>query len=389
MNFLPISFIQKRWFAALAKLEFGTLHFTSPEGETTHYRGHQAGPEVRFIMHDWNVLTRLIARGDIGLGEDYIDGKWESDSVEHLIALFLLNLEHLESFAHGSWLNRRVFALYNSFVRRNSRRGSRINIQSHYDVGNDFYRLWLDETMTYSSALYQGATDLATAQRNKYARILDHLGAPPAQILEIGCGWGGFAEQAAARGHRTTGITVSPAQYAFARARLGDTADILLQDYRDTHGAFDAIVSIEMFEAVGEKYWPDYFASIRENLKPGGSAIIQTITVRDENFADYRSVSDFIRHYVFPGGMLPSVARFREEAAKAGLQTREVFSFGQDYAQTLREWLTRFDAARDQVLAMGYSEAFIRNWRFYLSICAAAFSISRTDVVQVELVHAA
>lgn len=388
MNLLPTAFIKNRLPQAFAKLEFGTLHFTTPEGTTHTYQGHQEGPTATFVLHDWAVISSLIARGDIGLGETYIEGRWESENVEHLVALFLLNMEHLEHFAHGNWINRRIFGLYNYIVRRNSRKGSRSNIKAHYDVGNDFYKLWLDETMTYSSALFAGTDDLATAQRNKYQRILSKLSTSKADILEIGCGWGGFAESAAAAQHNLMGITISPSQFAFAKARLNGKADIRLQDYRDTHGAFDMIASIEMFEAVGMRYWRDYFATIRKNLKHGGTAVVQTITVRDEDFEGYRSRSDFIRHYVFPGGMLPSIKTFRAAAAKEGLVTREVFAFGQDYARTLREWLVRFDAAREQILGMGYSIEFIRNWRFYLAICAAAFSIGRTNVVQVELAHA-
>ncbi len=388
MSFLPTNFIKNRLMKGFASIEFGTLHFTTPEGETHTYQGAQAGPEATFVLHHWGVVKSLITRGDIGLGEEYIDKRWETDNIEHLVALFLLNMEQLEHFAHGNWFNRRIFAIYNYIVRRNSRKGSRSNIKAHYDVGNDFYQLWLDETMTYSSALYDGAADLATAQRNKYRRILGKLDTTKADILEIGCGWGGFAEEAANAGHHTTGITVSPSQHAFAKARVGKGADIKLQDYRDTKGAFDMIVSIEMFEAVGQRYWPDYFNAIRKNLKHGGRAVIQTITVRDENFEDYRKCSDFIRHYVFPGGMLPSIATFRAEAAKAGLVVREVYQFGQDYARTLREWLHRFDAKREAILGMGYSEEFIRNWRFYLAICASAFSIGRTNVVQIELAHA-
>lgn len=388
MNLLPTAFIKNRLPRAFAQLEFGTLYFTTPEGATHIYKGDQAGPEATFVLHDWAVISSLIARGDIGLGETYIEGRWESANVEHLVALFLLNMEQLEHFAHGNWFNRRIFGLYNYIVRRNSRKGSRSNIKAHYDVGNDFYKLWLDETMTYSSALYAGTDDLAAAQRNKYQRILSKLTTPNADILEIGCGWGGFAESAANAQHALTGITISPSQFAFAKARVEPRAEIRLQDYRDTHGAFDMIASIEMFEAVGIRYWRDYFATIRKNLKHGGTAVVQTITVRDEDFDDYRGRSDFIRHYVFPGGMLPSIKTFSEHAAKEGLVTREVFAFGQDYARTLREWLVRFDAAREQILGMGYSNEFIRNWRFYLAICAAAFSIGRTNVVQVELAHA-
>ena len=388
MTLLPSKLIKNRWFEALGKLEVGTLHFTKPDGTTHVYRGKHEGPEAFFILHDWKVLRRMIARGDIGLGEDYIDGKWTTPNIEQLFALFLLNMDYLHHFAHGNALNRFIFRLYNFVLRRNSRKGSKSNIMAHYDVGNDFYKLWLDETMTYSSALYGPLDNLAQAQRGKYQRILDKIKIPNARILEIGCGWGGFADQAAAQGHHVTGLTVSPAQKDFATARLKGAGDIRLQDYRDVIGNFDAIVSIEMFEAVGEQYWPTYFTAIRDRLAPEGRAIVQTITIRDDYFDDYRIGSDFIRHYVFPGGMLPSIEMFKREAEKAGLVCRDIFPFGQDYARTLREWLTRFDAHHDTIRAMGHSENFVRNWRFYLSICAAAFAVGRTNVMQVELSHA-
>ena len=242
--------------------------------------------------------------------------------------------------------------------------------------------------MTYSSALYNGAEELYRAQQNKYERILSKFTQKKAEVLEIGCGWGGFAERAAADSHHVTGLTISPAQHKFATARLNGAADIKLQDYRLTKGTFDNIVSIEMFEAVGEHYWPQYFACVAERLKRGGRAVIQTITIRDELFDGYRMRSDFIRHYVFPGGMLPSLARFREEAEKAGLKFAGAFGFGKDYARTLREWLVAMQAKEPQIKALGHDQQFLRNWEFYLGMCAAAFEVARTDVVQVELVNA-
>jgi cyclopropane-fatty-acyl-phospholipid synthase len=243
--------------------------------------------------------------------------------------------------------------------------------------------------MTYSSALYKDAGDLYRAQQNKYERILSRFAAPKADVLEIGCGWGGFAERACADGHKVTGLTISPAQHGFATERLkNSSAEIRLQDYRKTGGSFDNIVSIEMFEAVGEHYWPAYFQTVSERLKRGGRAVIQTITIRDELFDGYRTRSDFIRHYVFPGGMLPSLGRFREEAEKAGLKFVGAFGFGKDYARTLREWLVQMQNQESAIRALGHDEKFMRNWEFYLGICAAAFEVSRTDVVQVELVNA-
>jgi cyclopropane-fatty-acyl-phospholipid synthase len=305
------------------------------------------------------------------------------------VTLFLMNMDALDKYADGNLLTRLGMMIQDRFVRRNSLAGSKRNIEAHYDVGNDFYSLWLDKSMTYSSGLFgDTARDLEEAQGNKYERILGKFLKPCSSVLEIGCGWGGFAERAAAHGHRLTGLTISPSQYRFACERLKGAADILLEDYRKTRGLFDMIVSIEMFEAVGEQYWPQYFRTVAERLKRGGRAVIQTITVRDELFASYRIRSDFIRHYVFPGGMLPSIQRFREEAECAGLKVVDAFSFGKDYAKTLREWSSRMRARSEEIMALGHDERFMRNWQYYLGICAAAFSAERTDVVQVELVNA-
>ena len=388
MSLIPASYIEKSWRKALSALEYGDLEFIAPNGEVTHAKGSHPGPSARFQIQDWDVLRRIMARGDIGLGEEYIAGSWQSDSVERLISLFLLNLDHFSNFSDGNICNRLGFVIHNALVRRNSIAGSARNIKDHYDVGNDFYSLWLDKSMTYSSALYDGTQELYRAQQNKYERILSKFTNPKADVLEIGCGWGGFAERAAADNHNVTGLTISPAQHKFACERLKGAADIRLQDYRRARGRFDNIVSIEMFEAVGEHYWPAYFSTVAERLKRGGRAVIQTITIRDELFAGYRTRSDFVRHYVFPGGMLPSLARFREEAEKAGLKFAGAFSFGKDYARTLREWLVRMQSAESEIKALGHDQQFLRNWEFYLGICAATFEVARTDVVQVELVNA-
>jgi cyclopropane-fatty-acyl-phospholipid synthase len=388
MSLIPASYIEKNWRKALAALEYGSLEFIAPNGEVSLAQGAQPGPHARFHIHDWDVLRRIMARGDIGLGEEYIAGTWDTDSVERLVSLFLLNLDHFSDFSDGNIFNRLGFVIHNALVRRNSISGSARNIKDHYDVGNDFYSLWLDKSMTYSSALYKGACDLFGAQQNKYERILSKFDKPKSSVLEIGCGWGGFAERAAADNHDVTGLTISPAQHKFATERLKGGADIRLEDYRCSKGQFDNIVSIEMFEAVGEHYWPAYFATVAERLKRGGRAIIQTITIKDELFVGYRSRSDFVRHYVFPGGMLPSLARFRNEAEKAGLKFAGAFGFGKDYARTLREWLVRMQSAEAAIKALGHDQQFLRNWEFYLGICAATFEVARTDVVQVELVNA-
>ena len=389
MSLIPASFVEKAWRKALARIDTGTLEFVAPNGEVTVCAGANPGPHARFAITEWDVLRRIMARGDIGLGEEYIAGSWSTDSVENLVSVFLLNLDHFEDFSDGNVFNRIGFVIHNALVRRNSVAGSSRNIKAHYDVGNDFYSLWLDPSMTYSSALYKDTADLYRAQQNKYERIISKFTQKKADVLEIGCGWGGFAERAGADDHRVTGLTISPAQHAFATERLKNTpAEIRLEDYRKCKGTFDNIVSIEMFEAVGEHYWPAYFQTVAERLKRGGRAVIQTITIDDQYFDGYRTRSDFIRHYVFPGGMLPSLGRFREEAEKAGLKFAGAFGFGKDYARTLREWLVAMQARESEIKALGHDDRFLRNWEFYLGICAATFAVARTDVVQVELVNA-
>jgi cyclopropane-fatty-acyl-phospholipid synthase len=388
MSLVPSAFIEKSWRKAIGALDCGELKFVAPNGEVTVIRGPRPGPHACFKIADWEVLRRIIARGDVGLGEEYIAGSWQSDDIEKLVGLFLLNLGHFEQFADGNLINRLGFVIHNALIRCNSIAGSARNIRAHYDVGNEFYAVWLDRSMTYSSALYDHVDSLEAAQQRKYDRILSKFTNPRASVLEIGCGWGGFAERAAGEGHEVTGLTISPAQYAFATERLKGGADIRLQDYRKSTGTYDMIVSIEMFEAVGEHYWPRYFATLAKRLKHGGRAVVQTITIQDELFAAYRRRSDFVRHYVFPGGMLPSLARFRHEAERAGLKVRDVFQFGKDYARTLREWSRRMHAGAGQIAALGHDDHFLRNWEFYLGICAAAFEVARTDVVQIELVKA-
>jgi cyclopropane-fatty-acyl-phospholipid synthase len=390
MGLIPASLIEDKWRKAVANLAAGTLVFTAPDGAVAVYEGKTPGPRADFQIHDWDVLRLAVARGDIGLGEAYIDGQWDSSDVETLIALFLLNMDAFDGFANGNVFQRIGFVIANTLLRCNSVKGSARNIKAHYDVGNDFYSLWLDPSMTYSSALFGGEQkSLELAQRDKYQRILGRLSRPKSSILEIGCGWGGFAERAAADEHHVTGLTISPSQHRYASNRLrGRDVEVRLEDYRKVSGTFDNIVSIEMFEAVGERYWPAYFATVKERLTRGGRAVIQTITIHDDLFAGYRLRSDFIRHYVFPGGMLPSLERFREEAERAGLKFAGSFGFGHDYAETLRRWSATMTARKDDVLALGYDQKFLRNWQFYLGMCAAAFAVDRTDVVQVELANA-
>lgn len=352
------------------------------------FEGPDPGPDAGLILYDWKVVPALAARGDIGLTEAYRDGWCDIPDLEALLLLALKNEDVLDRYIYGHRLQGlAIQALY--LLNRNSRAGSRRNIAAHYDLGNDFYRLWLDPSMTYSSALFAEGDDLTAAQQRKYDRIIDNLAGTSGRLLEIGCGWGGFAERALHRGDfAPKGLTLSERQAEYARQRLGPDAEIVLQDYRDETGRFDHIVSIEMFEAVGEKYWPAYFGKVAQSLSDRGRAMVQTITVADRYFTRYRKGGDMVRSFIFPGGMLPSPSRFEGEAARAGLMVQEAFGFGQDYARTLRDWMARFDASLPQIRSLGFDEPFIRVWRFYLAACAASFAVGRTDVVQYRLAHA-
>lgn len=383
---LPITGLMKRRFlATLEQATEGRLTLTTPEG-TVHHFGAD-GPEADVQITDWAVLPAMLARGEVGFGETFVAGMWHTSSLERLVAYTLANLDALDHYATPGIFARLRFRIVDRILRSNSLRGASRNIRAHYDVGNEFYQLWLDPSMTYSSALFAGDEDLPAAQARKYDRILNRL--PEGErILEIGCGWGGFAERAAEAGRHVTGITLSPSQKGYADARLDGRADIRLQDYRAVQGRFDNIVSIEMIEAVGERYWPVYFATLKERLAEGGRAMVQAITVPDAEFSLYRQRTDFIRHYTFPGGMLPCDAMIAREASKAGLVVRENFAFGQHYARTCRIWAEALQAQRARIRKLGYGEPFLRSWQFYVESCAATFATGRTDVVQVELAHA-
>ena len=379
--------VARRFLAACERVEVGHLTVITPEGNRHHFGTGTAKAEIQ--IHDWSAIAAFAARGDIGLGEAYIEGQWDSPDIDALTRLAFANENAFSGHLHGSLLNRALFLVTDRLMRRNSRRGSARNIKAHYDVGNDFYSLWLDESMTYSSALFASKTDsLETAQARKYNRLLDATATGNGRTLEIGCGWGGFAEAAANAGRDVTAVTISPSQQNFAADRLGTRADIRLCDYRDIRGTYDSIVSIEMIEAVGERYWPTYFNKVKSVLAPNGKAALQAIVVQDGLFKDYRRRSDFIRHYTFPGGMLLATSQINQQAARANLKAANMFHFGQDYAETLRRWSRAFEAAVPKIHSLGYSDAFVRSWRFYLAICAAAFTVGRTDVVHVELQHA-
>lgn len=382
------SVAKRHFFELCEKIQTGTLRLRLPEGERLTFGEGQ--PVGELIVHDWNMLIAIAQRGDIGLGETYVDGMWDSPDVEALLRLLLANATISKSASRGSWTQNFKYQLIDRLVRRNSKRGSRRNIQAHYDVGNPFYRLWLDDSMTYSSAIYDGPNQqMENAQASKYARLNNLLPEHAESVLEIGCGWGGFAEHATQSGRNVTGLTISNEQKAYAEHRLGSSADIRLQDYRDVSGKFDAIVSIEMVEAVGEAYWPGYFRKIKDSLADGGGAAIQAIIVEDEYFDDYRTQSDFIRQYTFPGGMLIPPKQIQSCAQTAGLKVGKLFRFGQDYARTLREWLHRFNQSETDIRALGYSEKFLRSWRYYMQFCAAGFAdAKKINVVQFSLEHA-
>lgn len=377
--------LRSRFLSALEGIGDGMLTLTTPEG--TRHRFGTSGPEADLQIRDWRLLPRLALRGDVGLGEGWIAGDWHSETLEDTLSLALRNQSLRAGWGEPGRFQTMRMRLVDRLVRLNSLRGSQRNIRAHYDVGNEFYQLWLDPGMTYSSALFAEGDDLPRAQARKNGRILSRL-ASGQSLLEIGCGWGGFAEAAAERGHDVTAITISPSQKGYADARLDGRAEVRLQDYRQVRGRFDNIVSIEMIEAVGERYWPTYFATLKACLAPGGRAVLQAITVPDAEFSVYRGRSDFIRQYVFPGGMLPCSAIIAHEAAKAGLRVRDSHSFGHDYARTCRIWCETMMQRSARIQQLGYDKTFLRGWQFYLEGCAAAFATSRCDVVQVTLGHA-
>lgn len=370
----------------------GSIVFVLPGGQRIDIRGTEPGPQAELIVHDYRFVRRVLSAGDIGFAEGYMAEEWDTPDLSALLEAFTRNFDRLARLVEGNPMMRAVNYV-SHLLNRNSRKGSRKNIHAHYDLGNSFYSRWLDTSMTYSSARYeQPGQALTAAQRHKYATLARSMSLKEGHhVLEIGCGWGGFAEFAAKEvGARVTGITISEAQYEFARKRLfeqglSEKADIRLIDYRDVEGEFDRVASIEMFEAVGEEYWPTYFGKIRDVLSPGGRAGLQIITIRDELFEHYRGRADFIQKYVFPGGMLPSEARLKQETERAGLEWTDLVRFGQNYADTLAEWAGRFQGAWDDIRKLGFDERFRRLWRFYLSYCEAGFRTERTNVIQLGL----
>jgi cyclopropane-fatty-acyl-phospholipid synthase len=377
--------------SAAMELARGTLKITMPDGRSVVVGGKGPGPSAQLILKNWRLPGRAFTGGTIGVAESYMDGDWESPDVTSFLELFVVNSEAGEKVAGGaSWLLTTVQRLRHWF-NENTRTGSKKNISAHYDLGNAFYRQWLDPSMTYSSALFSaGANDLESAQAAKYRALARDVGIGARDhVLEIGCGWGGFAEFVAREiGCRVTGLTISREQHDFAaeriaRAGLSDKVEIKLQDYRDEEGKYDRIASIEMFEAVGEKYWPVFFGKVKDCLKAGGTAGMQIITINEAAYDLYRKRPDFIQRYVFPGGMLPTPAILKSLGAEQGLSFLRERVFAQDYARTLAEWRLRFWGSWEKIVPLGFDDRFKKLWEFYLHYCEAGFRAEYIDVRQV------
>jgi cyclopropane-fatty-acyl-phospholipid synthase len=377
----------------LQGLRHGSLTLQLPDGSMQRFGG-EALPHAALHLHNWNVCSAALKSGDIGFAETYIAGDWSTPNLTELLRVLVKNRTEVEGVIYGSWLGRMYYRIRH-LLHRNTRANSQKNIHAHYDLGNTFYRLWLDETMNYSSAIFNGdlSLPLPQAQNNKVRRALELAQVKAGdRVLEIGCGWGALAEMATTRFKASVvGVTLSTEQLAFAQARMErldvtGQADLRLQDYRDIQDApFDAICSIEMVEAVGREYWPTYFATVAKLLKPGGHACVQSIVIDDALFDRYVNSTDFIQQYIFPGGCLPCPREFRAQAAAAGLEVVDEYAFGPDYAETLRRWRDDFLAQREAVLKNGFDARFINIWEFYLAYCEAAFDENNIDVVQYTL----
>ena len=384
-------------FGLMKNLKHGSLTVQLPDGSSLNF-GQDHEPRAAIRLRNWNPCAAALKSGDIGFAESYIQGDWSTPDLATLLTLFIANRDEVETIVYGTWWGSLLYRAKHLF-NRNSRRGSKKNIHAHYDLGNEFYRLWLDPTMNYSSAWFDGARggDLVQAQWAKVRRALNECDVKPGdRVLEIGCGWGALAESAARDFDATvTGVTLSSEQLAWAQQRLSKAdlpGDLRYQDYRELNAGhdapFDAIASIEMFEAVGREYWPSFFETLKKQLKPGGRACIQSITIRDDLFERYVKSTDFIQQYIFPGGLLPSPSAFRAAAAKAGLRVVNELDFGLDYAETLRRWHASFLSADSSVSTLGFDNRFMRIWEFYLEYCEAAFATGNTSVMQFTLQHA-
>ena len=381
-----------RVFDLVGKLNSGRVDFVLPDGRRFRAEGSKPGPVAEVTINNPDVFARLVREGDLGFCDAYLDGWWTTPDLQAFMDFIHADNDDMYDGFPGMALVR-AWEKARFWFQSNTKRQALKNISYHYDLGNDFYSLWLDDTMTYSSALFNTSQEsLEKAQIAKYASMVDQMGVKPGDhVLEIGCGWGGFAEYAAKeRGLKVTGLTISKAQLEYAQKRikskgLSDKVNLKLQDYRDETGVYDGIASIEMFEAVGEKYWPVYFDKIKQCLKPGKQATLQIITIQDARWDVYRKSVDFIQKYIFPGGMLPSPSVLRKEVHKAGLSVQHSIEFGKSYSQTLRRWFEVFNNQWDNISAMGFDDRFRRMWNFYLTSCAATFESGNCDVTQITL----
>ena len=383
----------RRVLSLLGRLKVGTLELSTPEGAVLRYGSGQA-PVSRITIKNWDALSNTLKSGDIGFAESYMADLWRSDDLAGLLRLFIANRKGIEDVIYGHWLGRLSYRIKH-LLNRNTRKNSKKNIHAHYDLGNSFYEIWLDALMNYSSALFEGNHNkpLQDAQLSKVARALRMVDIKPgARLLEIGCGWGALAQMASETfGAKVTGVTLSVEQLEFAQKRMKtcgqeNSTDLRLEDYRDIKDApFDAICSIEMFEAVGHEYWDSYFESISKLLKPGARACIQSIVIDESLFERYLHSTDFIQQYIFPGGCLPSASEFRKRAAQAGLEVVDELCFGPDYAETLRRWRSDFMRRVNEILSIGFDDRFVKLWEFYLAYCEAAFDESNIDVIQFTL----
>ncbi len=366
-------------------LKTGSVLATFPDGSTRLIGGRSPGFEAEVNLREWRALLRLATNGSVGWYQGWEAGEWDSPDLVALFALAMANADTLGNVARakGPW---RLAARFAHWLNRNNREGAQRNIRAHYDLGNDFYAAWLDPTMSYSSALLEGASSLEQGQKRKWDRMAERLGSP-GTVLEIGCGWGGFAAHLAERKFQVTAISLSESQLEWARRRHGAAVDFRKQDYRQASGRFDAIASIEMVEAIGREYWPAFFDCIDRCLKPGGRAAIQFIAIRDSLFHSYARNADFIQAYIFPGGMLVNESEFRRLAAERGLVWENQREFSDDYADTLKAWRSNFEEAIEQDrLPAGFDERFVRLWRYYLMYCEGGFRGGGISVSQVTLI---
>lgn len=385
----PYPWPVRQAFGFAMMLERGSLDLHLPDGQKLRFEGGEPGPEALMIVHDLDFARHLTTGGEVGLSEAFLKGQWESPNLTRFLELFCVNQSVIHRLLEGKPVVRFIQRVRH-WLNRNTKAGSRRNIHAHYDLGNQFYSAWLDETMTYSSALFTTqARDLASAQTEKYAALARQIDLQADHhVLEIGCGWGGFAEYAAREiGARVTGLTISKEQFEFATARiqaagLSDRVEIKMLDYRDETGTFDRIASIEMFEAVGEEFWPAYFRQLRDRLKDGGKAGLQVITIQESLFTGYKREIDFIRRYIFPGGMLPTPTIMRDMGREHGLSLSGELVFGHDYATTLSQWRDSFRTAWPQLTPLGFDERFRRLWEYYLAYCEAGFRAGTIDVRQ-------